>query len=193
MKSNFKNLEAVFAESHCAICSKPLVINDDAINGMFKIIGDNLICFDEKDSTQLSDINIYNNQALFYNKELRYRLQVTMLELHCSEHNYRHTFSMYFDTSKRQAEVSRIVFDEEDIFLDGEEKSYWVRNCLTSDEMSTKISCWDTKKEYYPKCKFDLDIMEDLSSSFRLETQWVRISSNKENLLQKIESLVIFA
>ena len=199
MITQFKNLDEVFAHSKCVFCQDQLKINADAVTGSFWLSGslkkenESLLSIDEKDGNPLFAVDIHNNNTNFYNAEVKDRLEVFVLELQCFKHDYRKTFSLYFNKSNYDVVVDKILLDEESILLSGLEKTYWVRNLHAENkEPFAEISSWNSVEGPPPKSQFDLDVMSDLFATFKLETKWLKINPSMENFQERIENLITF-
>jgi hypothetical protein len=189
----FKNLNEVFDHAKCVFCNDPLKINVDAVTGYFKKEGSDLLSIDEQDGTLLFSVDVRSNKTNFSNAEIKNRLEVFVLELQCSKHDYRHIYSLYFNKSNYDVVVNKILLDEESVLLSGLEKTYWVRNLFAEkEEPFSEISSWDSLDGTPPKSHFDLDVMDDLFATFKLETKWLKINPSMENFQERIENLITF-
>lgn len=193
MITQFKNLEEVFDHAKCVFCQNQLKINVDAVTGYFKKEGSNLLSIDEVNGELLFTVDIRNNTTNFSNAEVKRRLEVFVLELDCSKHEYRQTYSLHFNKSNYDVVVDKILLDEESVLLSGLEKTFWVRNLHAERETPyAEISTWDSQEGPPPKNHFDLDVMDDLFATFKLETEWLRINPSMENFQERIENLITF-
>jgi hypothetical protein len=176
----------------CPFCNDQLKINDDFISGCYqKDDNENILSINELSGEKLFSVNIYNNKIYFLDLEVKRRLQVFLLELQCIKHNYRRTYSCYL--SKRKDLIKEISLDEESVFFSNLEKTYWVRNLFTENADPVGIiSSWDNKDDNPPKSQFDLDVMDDVFATLKLETKWLKISPSMENFQEKIENLITF-
>jgi hypothetical protein len=191
--SSFKNLNEVFDHAKCVFCNDPLKINIDAVTGYFKKDGKDLLSIDEQDGTLLFSVDVRTNKTNFSNADVKNRLEVFVLELCCSKHDYRQIYSLYFNKSNYDVVVNKILLDEESVLLSGLEKTYWVRNLFAENkEPFSEISSWDSHDGPPPQSHFDLDVMDDLFATFKLETKWLKINPSMENFQERIENLVTF-
>lgn len=196
MITSFKNLLEVFDLAHCPFCNVSLAINADAVTGYYKRENNLLLALDEQDGSLLFTVDVETNQTSFINKDIQSRLAVFVLELQCSKHQYRRTYTLHLsDYNYRHGSctISKILLDEESVFLSSTEKSYWVRNLFDENSESwSEISSWDHEDGPAPKSQFDLDIFDDLFATFKLETKWLKISPSMENFQERIENLITF-
>lgn len=190
MKTTFKNLNEVFKHAKCVFCDNQLSINVDAITGYFRKDKKDLFSIDEVDGRLLFIVDMNNNKTEFSNAEIKDRLEVFVLELECSKHNYRHIYSLYFNKSKNNVKVNKILLDEESVLITGEEKTYWVRNLFAENEKPfSEISSWDPLDGAPPKSHFDIDALYDLFATFKLETEWLEINPK---IGKRIENIITF-
>lgn len=196
MMTSFKNLLEVFDQASCPFCSLALAINVDAVTGYYKKEDNLLLALDEQDGKLLFAVDVETNQTSFKNKDIQSRLSVFVVELQCSKHQYRQTYTLHLsDYNYRHSSctVSKILLDEESVLLSGIEKTYWVRNLFDENsEPWSEISSWDNDDGPPPKSQFDLDVLDDLFATLKLETKWLRISPSIENFQERIENLITF-
>jgi len=165
----------------------------DSVTGYLKKEDNNLLSIDEVNGDLLFTVDIHTNKTNFSNAELRDRIEVFICELQCSAHGYRKTYSFYFDKSKYDTTIRKILLDEESVFYLADEKTYWVRNLFSeTDEPFAEISSWDNNEGSYPKSQFDLDVLDDLFATTKLETEWLKISPSMEKFQARIENLITF-
>lgn len=196
MITSFKNLLEVFDRAHCTFCNEALSINMDSVTGYYKKENNLLLALDEQDGSLLFTVDVETNQTSFKNKDIQSRLAVFVIEFQCSKHQYRQTYTLHLsDYNYRHSSctISKILLDEESVLLSGTDKSYWVRNLFDENsEPWSEISSWSHDEGPPPKSQFDLDVLDDLFATFKLETKWLKISPSMENFQERIENLITF-